>query len=335
MKQVRLPGTDLRSSVLGFGCSPLMGRLGRSESLRLLETAYDAGITHFDVARSYGYGDAESVLGDFTSTKRDKVTITTKFGILPSRRPAGPKVARSIARKLVALNPRVHRTLRQRTEKLPAGGYFSVQDAKSSLESSLQKLRTDYVDILLLHECKPKDLDSSELLEFLEACVEEGKTRYFGVATDPHSTRQILRSHKPFTSVVQFANSVLDRNIDHLPTDRERAMITHSVFSSVLGFGTGLGLKKLHEYISSSASRTSRWSTAVGKDCSNLAVLSGLMLNYAVQVNHSGIVLYSSRNERNIMSNVAAVSDRTFSRDQIERFLNLVAHEFATLKVSE
>lgn len=169
----------MRSCILGFGYASLGGRRGRSESLRLLEAAYDAGITHFDVARSYGYGENESILGDFTSTKRDKVTITTKFGILPARRPAGLKAAKSIAKKLVALNPGMRRVLNQRAAKraakVYAGGHFTVQDAKSSLESSLQELRTDYIDILLLHECKPKDLDSNELLEFLKACVEEGK----------------------------------------------------------------------------------------------------------------------------------------------------------------
>lgn len=112
-------------------------------------------------------------------------------------------------------------------------------------------------------------------------------------------------------------------------------MITHSVFSSTLGFGTGLGLRKLHEYISSSASCTSKWSNAVGQDCSNLEVLSGLMLSYAVQANTSGIVLYSSQNERNIRANVATVSGDTFSRNQIESFLDLVTQEFATVKASE
>ena len=42
-----------------------MARLGRRESVRLLEVAYDSGITHFDTARSYGYGEAESAVGEF------------------------------------------------------------------------------------------------------------------------------------------------------------------------------------------------------------------------------------------------------------------------------
>jgi aryl-alcohol dehydrogenase-like predicted oxidoreductase len=296
-----------------------MGRIGRRESLRILETAYDAGVTHFDVARSYGFGEAEEVLGDLLSTKRDKVTVTTKFGILPPRRSTGLDVAKAVARKLVTLNPRTRRVLRQRAAKLVTGGHFSVQDAKSSLKRSLQELRTDYVDILLLHDCSAEDLESDDLLEFLEVCVKEGKIRYFGTATDLNSTQQILQFHKSFTPIVQLANSVLNRNIDYLPPHPSSAVITHSAL--------GTGLKRLHKYVLSSARRTSKWSNAVGKDCSKLSVISGLMLNYAVRANPPGVVLFSSQNERNILLNTASVSDSVFSGDQIERFLDLVTQD--------
>jgi D-threo-aldose 1-dehydrogenase len=324
MKQVRLPGTDLHPSILGFGCASLGGRIRRQESLRILETAYDAGVTHFDVARSYGYGEAEKALGDLLLTKRDKVTVTTKFGILPPRRSTGLDMAKAVARKLAALDPRMRRVLRQRAAKLITGGHFGVQDAKSSLERSLRELRTDCVDILLLHECNTGDLESDGLLEFLEACVKEGKIRYFGIATDLNSTQQILQSHKSFAPIVQLANSALDRNIDRLQSYPRSAVITHSALSA--------GLKRLHKYVSSSVSRASKWSNAVGEDCSKLSVISGLMLNYSVQANPGGVVLFSSQNERHIQSNTASVSDRLFSRDQIERFLDLVTQDLALIK---
>ena len=50
---------------LGFGCSGLMARLDRAQSEALLVAAYEAGIRWFDVARSYGYGEAEGVVGRF------------------------------------------------------------------------------------------------------------------------------------------------------------------------------------------------------------------------------------------------------------------------------
>ena len=60
-----LPGTPLTTTVIGFGCSNLFGGKTREEGLRLLEVAYDCGIRHFDVARYYGFGDAEGLLGEF------------------------------------------------------------------------------------------------------------------------------------------------------------------------------------------------------------------------------------------------------------------------------
>ena len=47
----------------------------------MLGAAYDAGIRHFDVARSYGYGDAEGVVGEFLRGCSEQVTVTSKFGL--------------------------------------------------------------------------------------------------------------------------------------------------------------------------------------------------------------------------------------------------------------
>src|SRR3954466_15030358 len=77
VNRVTLRGTEVTTSALGYGCSQLMARLGRAESTRLLEAAFDAGISHFDTARSYGYGEAESALGDFIRGRREQVTVAT------------------------------------------------------------------------------------------------------------------------------------------------------------------------------------------------------------------------------------------------------------------
>src|ERR1700693_2773414 len=53
---------EIRTSVLGFGCGSVLGRVGRGASLRAMHIAWDAGIPLFDTARSYGSGDAEAVL---------------------------------------------------------------------------------------------------------------------------------------------------------------------------------------------------------------------------------------------------------------------------------
>ena len=58
-------------SHLGFGCAPIMGRISKSHALRALAFSFDCGVTHFDVARSYGFGQAEEIVGGFIKGKRD------------------------------------------------------------------------------------------------------------------------------------------------------------------------------------------------------------------------------------------------------------------------
>jgi hypothetical protein len=93
-------------SRLGFGTSGVMGAaLTTSGRLKLLDTAWDAGIRHFDTAPLYGFGEAESLLGPFLRRRRDTITITTKFGLLPASvhplaRPLIP-LARGVNRRLL------------------------------------------------------------------------------------------------------------------------------------------------------------------------------------------------------------------------------------------
>ena len=81
MRHVPFGDSGLRVSVVGFGTAPMGSRYGAREGLRALEVAYESGITLFDTARSYGHGDAERILGRFLRGKRDRVVVSTKFGI--------------------------------------------------------------------------------------------------------------------------------------------------------------------------------------------------------------------------------------------------------------
>src|SRR5438132_8550034 len=145
MRRATLPGTGITTSAFGFGCSGLMARLDRAASVRCLEAAFDAGLTHFDVARSYGYGEAEAAVGRFIRDKRDRVTVTTKLGIEPPRASAGLATAKSVARLAVRVAPGLRRVARRRAAQLVSARRFGVEDARASLETSLRELATDYV----------------------------------------------------------------------------------------------------------------------------------------------------------------------------------------------
>jgi len=96
MQTIPLADTNRQTTRLGFGCGSIMGATNRRDSLKLLESAYEAGIRHFDVAPMYGYGEAETCLGDFLGHHRGQITITTKYGILPQKKSAIIQLGRSL-----------------------------------------------------------------------------------------------------------------------------------------------------------------------------------------------------------------------------------------------
>lgn len=171
----------MKLSRLIFGCGSLMARLGRTNSLALLHEAAEGGVTHFDVARSYGYGEAESVVGDFLTGRRDRFTLTTKFGIAPPTIASGAvmkRIARGAANAMPALRP----LMRRAASGMVRAGRFDSTAAEASVRESLRQLRTDYVDVLLMHEPSPEEARSEEMQAFLEACLARGMARVVGVA---------------------------------------------------------------------------------------------------------------------------------------------------------
>src|ERR1700734_2088316 len=82
LKTILPPGTNR----LGFGNGGLIHDVSRADSLRLLEVAYDSGLTYFDTARMYGFGCAEALLGDLLAGRRDRIIVASKAGILPASR---------------------------------------------------------------------------------------------------------------------------------------------------------------------------------------------------------------------------------------------------------
>jgi D-threo-aldose 1-dehydrogenase len=316
---VSLPGTGITTTVLGFGCSRLLGPKSVAEALRLLETAYDAGIRHFDVARAYGSGDAEGVLGRFIATRRDQVTVTTKFGISPRPIMDERRLLLAGARTLMKVSPLVRRFLGRQGARLVKRKAFSADDASGSLETSLRELRTDYIDLLLLHDCDPADC-SPELLEFLNGAVSTGKIRAFGVGTSAESAATIARSTPAFATVLQFGHSVLHPTVRQVDPNARHALITHGALAD---------LRRLRRHMEEQPEARMRWSAELGVDCGRERPLAALMLRYAIQTNGRGPVLAASTNPENIVANAAAAADGVPSRSAVDRFAELVAAEVA------
>ena len=172
------------SGRLGFGCAPMLGRVGRKESLRALAIAYDNGIRHFDVARSYGFGEAEALLGEFLAGKRQHVTVTSKFGVVPPRNTRALSLAKSLARGWIKRMPGGRRMVHAASRVALSQRNYEVGYARACLEQSLRQLRSERIDYYLIHEPHSPEVLSDELHRFLDDAQREGKIGQWGVTID-------------------------------------------------------------------------------------------------------------------------------------------------------
>jgi aryl-alcohol dehydrogenase-like predicted oxidoreductase len=146
--------TGLSVSPITLGSWPMSGdRYGRiedSEAVRTIHAALDQGITSFDTAPAYGGGHAEETLGAALVGRRDQAVITTKCGIVPS---ASGQPGRNASRASI---------LRE-------------------IDDSLRRLRTDHVDVYLVHWPDP-NTPLEETMAAMDEVQRAGKTRLVGVS---------------------------------------------------------------------------------------------------------------------------------------------------------
>ena len=148
MEYFDLPHTDLKVSRVALGCMRIANK-SVEEVEELVKTALDEGINFFDHADIYGGGKSEEIFGQVLSRNpelRKQMVIQTKCAIIPGKRYD-----------------------------------FSKEHIINSVYASLERLQTDYVEILLLH--RPDALcDPKEVAEAFDELYESGKVKYFGVS---------------------------------------------------------------------------------------------------------------------------------------------------------
>ncbi len=148
--------TKLRIPVVSFGVM-------NSDSPDLIKRAMDRGINHLDTAYLYLRGNSERAIGEVLqkSGNRDKIYVATKM-----------RFARDRVRNVFTLRG---------TEREPGA---SEENLFTQLDISLQRLRTDYIDILYLHSCYSPQMATFEpLMNALVKAKKQGKARFIGVTT--------------------------------------------------------------------------------------------------------------------------------------------------------
>jgi aryl-alcohol dehydrogenase-like predicted oxidoreductase len=195
MRTVALGDGGMRASALGFGCSAVLGRVGRRDSLAALGAAYDAGITFYDTARSYGYGESEALLGEFLQGRRESVVVSTKFGILPAQTNFLKHTIKPLARKVLQLAPGARKAVQRQIGAQFSANNFTVPVLRASVETSLRKLKTDYLDLLFMHSAPVSVLQQEDLLAEMQTMVGEGKVRRMGISAEPEVIEAALAAN--------------------------------------------------------------------------------------------------------------------------------------------
>ncbi len=156
MQYRTLGRTGLQVSEVGFGAMTIGGEIfgttDDQESLRALHRALDLGMNFIDTADAYGRGHSEEVLAQVLQTRRQEIVLATKGGN--------------------------QFTVRQGLRN------FDPDYITSALESSLQRLRIDAIDLYQLHNPSPEVMQRGEIFERLDRLKHEGKIRFYGVSLE-------------------------------------------------------------------------------------------------------------------------------------------------------
>lgn len=297
--------------VIGFGCASLGSRVSSARGRAALEAAYAAGIRWYDVAPSYGDGEAESLLGAFVADKRAEIVLCTKVGIVAPRPGLALRLAKPAVRLATAAAPALRRWVAGRRPQAKRVT-LTPELIERSVEQSLERLGTDHVDVIVLHEPTKAEAMNPALARTLERLVARGKARAAGIAGAAEIVAAGLDA-SPIYQVAQVAQNPLEPGLAELRSRcaslGSRFVVTHSVFGAD-GPLRALGriLDQRPELVAQLAVR--------GYVGSGLEVASAALLHYALSSNAEGVVLVSSYRPGHLAANLAQ-SDRAPDLDLV------------------
>jgi aryl-alcohol dehydrogenase-like predicted oxidoreductase len=186
MERRRLGQTDIVASVLGFGGSEIgYQRVGPRVVARLLGKAMDAGLNVIDTAECYD--DSEVLIGRALGSRRRDVYLFTKCGH-----------ARGWGRP-----------------------HWRRAALLASVERSLRRLETDYLDLVQLHSCSLRELEQGEAIAALEEARTRGWTRYIGYSGDGEAARYAVQCGRFDT--LQTSVNIADQEALEVTLPRARA----------------------------------------------------------------------------------------------------------------
>jgi L-galactose dehydrogenase len=193
----KLGKTDLNLSLVGFGGAALGGVFGNvdpGEGTRAVHLAVDSGINFFDTSPYYGITLAETRLGAALVGRRERVILATKCG-------------------------------RYGMDEFD----FSAKRVTASMDESLRRLQTDYVDLFQVHDLEFGDAQQivDETIPALRQLQQQGKARYIGITGYPPKLLRRIAEGAPVDSILTYCHyNLMNTDMDEVLTAfaRERGI---------------------------------------------------------------------------------------------------------------
>jgi aryl-alcohol dehydrogenase-like predicted oxidoreductase len=172
----------LTTSAIGYGSMGISMAYGAADAeggASAIQRAYDLGVTFFDTAELYGWGENEKVVGQAVKPFRDEVVIATKFGFTREY------------------------------------GYDSrPEHIREVVENSLRYLGTDHIDVLYQHRFDPT-VPIEDVAGVVREFIDAGKVKYFGLSEAGPETMRRAHAVQP-VSVLQTEYSLFEREVEVL-----------------------------------------------------------------------------------------------------------------------
>jgi aryl-alcohol dehydrogenase-like predicted oxidoreductase len=323
MEYKKFGKTDLKVSALGLGAAPIGSRTDRKTSIQTLEEAFDAGINFYDTAPSYGQGSSEKILGEAFRKKRDQVIITTKVGhsitpVLQAVAQLKPLV-RATLQSIPGIQKIVQRQVQTFVQSQTSTENFEPDYIVKSVEESLGRLRSDYIDLLLLHSPPSSVIEKGDAFDALNNLVSQGKIRYYGVSVgDLDSTVQCLNNQDLNLSALQATVNLYEQEAIQklLPLAASKGiaciarepfahgkLIPKTVEKSGLGYLGPLESDDYFDFLAANSTRT----------------ITEAALQFLMQIEEISVVLAGMSQAKHIHQNVNALNAPKLTSDEMQR----------------
>jgi L-galactose dehydrogenase len=248
MEYRKLGQTDLNLSLVGFGGATLGGVFGNidpADAIRAVHLAVDRGINLFDSSPYYGITVSETRLGEALAGRRERVVVSTKCG-------------------------------RYGFDQFD----FSAKRVTASIDESLQRLQTDYIDLFQVHDVEFGDVEQiiHETLPALRQLQKQGKARYIGITGYPPKLLRRMAEATPVDVILTYCHyNLINTDMDGVLTNfaREHGIGLINASGLCMGLLTEHGPPDWHpapQEVRDAGKKAAEFCRAHGADISKLAL---------------------------------------------------------------